>query len=259
MTTDVETETSAHGARLVVVHPDAGVLAEAVASRLLTRILDIQSVRTPVHVVLTGGTVGIRSLAAVAAHPVRDAVDWTGVHFWWGDERFLPAGDPERNETQAREALLDHLPALPAQNVHVMAAPGEGVGSPEESAALYADELSRFTPDGATHLAFDVLLLGMGPDGHVASLFPGNAGLAAQGATTGVHDSPKPPPERVSLTFSAIQAAQEVWVVAAGAEKAPAVASALAGDPVETTPAAGAIGTRRTLWLVDLAASSTSS
>ncbi len=140
-----------------------------------------------------------------------------------------------------------------------MAAPGEGVGSPEESAALYAEELSRFTPDGAAHLAFDVLLLGMGPDGHVASLFPGNAGLAAQGATTGVHDSPKPPSERVSLTFSAIQAAQEVWVVAAGAEKAPAVASALAGDPVETTPAAGAIGTQRTLWLVDLAASSTSS
>ena len=250
------TQAASHGPRLVVVHPDAGVLAEAVASRLLTRILDIQSVRTPVHVVLTGGTVGIRSLAAVAAHPVRGAVDWTGVHLWWGDERFLPTGDPERNETQAREALLDHLPTLPPQNVHVMPAPGEGVGSPEESAALYADELARFTPDGGTHLAFDVLLLGMGPDGHVASLFPGNPGLKAGGATTAVHDSPKPPPDRVSLTFPAIQAAQEVWVVAAGAEKAPAVASALAGDPVDTTPAAGALGTRRTLWLVDLAASS---
>ncbi|MBD7951574.1 6-phosphogluconolactonase [Oerskovia rustica] len=255
MTAEAGAAARAHGARLVVVHPDAGVLAEAVAARLLTRILDIQSVRTPVHVVLTGGTVGIRSLAAIAAHPVRDAVDWTGVHLWWGDERFLPTGDPERNETQAREALLDHLPTLPPQNVHVMPAPGDGVGTPEESAALYADELSRFTPDGGAHLAFDVLLLGMGPDGHVASLFPGNAALDADGATTGVHDSPKPPPERVSLTFSAIQAAQEVWVVAAGAEKAPAVASALAGDPVTTTPAAGALGTQRTLWLVDVAAS----
>ncbi|MHA7132906.1 6-phosphogluconolactonase [Oerskovia turbata] len=244
------------GPRLVVVHPDATVLAEAVASRLLTRILDIQSVRTPVHVVLTGGTVGIASLAAVATHPVRDAVDWTGVHLWWGDERFLPTGDPERNETQARDALLDHLPTLPPENVHVVPAPGDGVGSPVEAAALYADELSQFTPDGAPRLAFDVLLLGMGPDGHVASLFPGNAGLEAQGATTGVWNSPKPPPERVSLTFSAIQAAQEVWVVAAGAEKAPAVASALAGAPVTTTPAAGALGTQRTLWLVDLAASS---
>jgi 6-phosphogluconolactonase len=248
-------EAHAHGPRLVVVHPDAGVLAEAVASRLLTRILDIQSVRTPVHVVLTGGTVGIASLAAVAAHPVRDAVDWTGVHLWWGDERFLPTGDPERNETQARAALLDHLPTLPPQNVHVMPAPGDGVGTPEEAAALYADELAQLTPDGAAFLAFDVLLLGMGPDGHVASLFPGNEGLEAQGATTGVRNSPKPPPERVSLTFAAIQAAQEVWVVAAGAEKAPAVASALAGDPVTTTPAAGALGTQRTLWLVDLAAS----
>jgi len=106
--------------RLVVVHPDAQILAEAAASRLLTRILDLQSVRSPVHVVLTGGTVGIKTLAAVAKNPVRDAVDWTGVHLWWGDERYLPAGDADRNETQAREALLDHLDVLPAENVHAM-------------------------------------------------------------------------------------------------------------------------------------------
>ena len=244
--------------RLVVVHPDAVVLAEAVASRLVTRILDVQSVRRPVHVVLTGGTVGIASLAALARHPVRDAVDWTGVHVWWGDERFLPAGDPERNETQAREALLDHLPQLPAENVHPMPA-ADAAASPEDAATAYAVTLAAHAAEGEAVPAFDVLLLGMGPDGHVASLFPGHPGLDVTGVpTTGVHGSPKPPPERVTLTFESIAAAHQVWVVAAGAEKASPVAAALAGAPVRETPAAGVAGTERTLWLLDAAAAGTS-
>lgn len=237
--------------RDVVVHPDSRVLAESVAARLLTHLVDVQSHRSPVHVVLTGGTVGIASLKAVAASPVRDAVDWSGVHLWWGDERFLPDGDPDRNETQARDALIDALgDALPVENVHAVPAQSDEVPTPEASADAYA---RTFAEAGSP--AFDVLLLGMGPDGHVASLFPGHEALSVTGRpTVGVHGSPKPPPERVSLTYDAIQAAREVWVVAAGAEKAAAVASALRGAPVETTPASGALGTERTLWLVDIAA-----
>lgn len=237
--------------RDVVVHPDARVLAEAVAARLLTHLVDVQSHRSPVHVVLTGGTVGIASLAAVAASPVRDAVDWSGVHLWWGDERFLPEGDPDRNETQARNALIDALgDALPAENVHPVPAPSDDVPTPEAAADAYGQSLAD-----AGSPAFDVLLLGMGPDGHIASLFPGHEALAVAGRpTVGVHGSPKPPPERVSLTYDAIRGAREVWVVAAGQEKAQAVASALRGAPVDTTPAAGAIGSERTLWLVDVAA-----
>lgn len=241
--------------RSVVVHPDDALLAEATAARLLTRLLDVQSVRRPVHAVLTGGTVGIATLAAVAVSPLRRAVDWSGVHLWWGDERFVPAGHEDRNETQARDALLDALVAddgLPEENVHAMAGP-DVVGTPEESAAAYADELARFA-DGDATPAFDVLLLGMGPDGHVASLFPGHEALAADGTAVGVHGSPKPPPERVSLTFDAIRSAREVWVVAAGAAKAEPVASALADVPREEIPAAGVAGTERTLWLVDVAA-----
>ncbi|WP_275005920.1 6-phosphogluconolactonase [Promicromonospora iranensis] len=262
------------GVRLVVVHPDKEVLAQAAAARLLTRLLDVQSVRSPVHVVLTGGSVGIATLAAVAASPLVPAVDWSGVHLWWGDERFLPDGDPDRNETQAREALLDGLVAghgLPAANVHPMPGP-TSVATPEEGAAVYAELLREHAgtrSGGPTEEqvqadvrseetvpvpAFDVLLLGMGPDGHVASLFPGHDGLAAQGTTTGVHGSPKPPPERVSLTFDAIRSAREVWVVAAGAEKAEQVAAALADGPVEEVPAAGAVGQARTLWLLDVEA-----
>ena len=108
--------------REVVVHPDAAVLAQAVAARLLTRLLDVQSVRRPVHVGVTGGTIGTDVLAAVAASPLRDAVDWSGVHVWWGDERFLPDGDAERNETLARRALIGPLgrarsPPLPGCGV----------------------------------------------------------------------------------------------------------------------------------------------
>lgn len=240
--------------RTVLVHPDADSLAAATAARLITHLIDLQSFVTPVHIVLTGGTVGIKTLAAVAANPACAAVDWSGVHLWWGDERFLPDGDPDRNETQARAALLD---AVPAAQVHPMPALDEttGILTPEDSAAAYASELASFAPPGGSVPLFDVLLLGMGPDGHVASLFPGHPELEISGVSTvAVHDSPKPPPLRVSLTFEAIESAKEVWVVAAGAEKASAVAAALADAPVEQIPAAGAIGTGATLWLVDAAA-----
>ncbi|WP_263119895.1 6-phosphogluconolactonase [Cellulomonas fimi] len=245
--------------RTVLVHPDAKVLAEATAARLLTKLIDLQSGQSPVHVGLTGGTVGIATLAAVARSEARHAVDWTGVHLWWGDERFLPDGDPDRNETQAREALIGALgDALPASNVHPMPAldASAGIATPEDSAAAYAAELRSLAVDGAELPVLDVLMFGMGPDGHVASLFPGHPGVDVSGVTTtGVHDSPKPPPLRVSLTFDAIHTAREVWVVAAGAEKAGAVASALTpGTPAATTPAAHATGTDATLWLVDAAA-----
>ncbi|NTW38957.1 MAG: 6-phosphogluconolactonase [Cellulomonadaceae bacterium] len=247
-------------ARSVVVHPDATTLAQATAARLLVRLIDAQSTHRPSHVVLTGGTVGIATLAEVAASPLRDAIDWTGVHLWWGDERFLPTGHPDRNETQARAALIDHLP-IPDANVHPMPALGPDVATPEDSARAYAQTLAelagtRAGDDASPAVpAFDVVMLGMGPDGHVASLFPGHQALDVDDVTVvGVHGSPKPPPERVSLTFAAIECAEAVWFVAAGAEKADAVARALAGDDVHSTPAARPVGRRRTLWLVDVAA-----
>ncbi len=240
--------------RRVVVHPDARVLAEAVAVRLLTRILDVQAVRDTVHVVLTGGTVGIAALEDAAESVLREAIDWAGVHLWWGDERFLTTGHPDRNETQARAALIDELP-IPPENIHPVPAKGGRVAAPDDAAAAYAQVLSAHASGGAVVPRFDVLLLGMGPDGHVASLFPGHAALDVVGRTVvGVLDSPKPPPERVSLTFPAIRAAREVWIVAAGSEKSIAVHAALAGLSVSSAPAGHATGTEETLWLIDAAA-----
>lgn len=242
-------------APVVVVHPDADALAKATAARLLLRLLDAQSLHSPVHVVLTGGGMGGRVLAEVASSPLRDAVDWTGVHVWWGDERFLPPGDPERNETQARRALLDHVPVDPAR-VRPMRAAAAGVTA-EEAAAAYAAELRRAVrpADPGPAPAFDVLLLGMGPDAHVASLFPGMPALdEAERPVAAVHGAPKPPPTRITLTFPAIRCAREVWVVAAGAEKAEAAALALSGAEPRRAPAAAVRGREGTLFLLDRAA-----
>lgn len=165
---------------------------------------------------------------------------------WWGDERYVPAGHEDRNEGQAQSALLSSLP-LPEENIHRVGSESE-YESAEEAAAAYAREYAH-----AGSPAFDVLMLGLGPDGHVASLFPGHPGFEATGtATIAVHDSPKPPPVRVSLTLETINAAREVWVIAAGQEKASVVGRCLRGD-VEL-PGAAVAGTDRTLWLVDAAA-----
>lgn len=240
--------------RLVVVHPDAQAVAAGAAARLLTLLLDRQSVSQVTHVALTGGTVGIATLAHVAASPLAHAVDWSGVHLWWGDERFLPAGHEDRNEVQAHHALLDSLPYLPQANVHVMPAAREGY-TVEDAAADYSHELATFAEPGNAVPHFDLVLLGMGPDAHVASLFPNHPDARAVGlGAIAVHDSPKPPPLRVSLTFETISSADQVWIIAAGAEKAEAVAQGLAGPDPVTAPASAVQGRSRTLWLIDAGA-----
>ncbi|MFI5492155.1 6-phosphogluconolactonase [Actinoplanes sp. NPDC051859] len=230
----------------VVVVPDADILAASVAARLVTAIVDAQAVRGRADVVLTGGRVAAKVLRAVKELPAAQAIDWSRIDLWWGDERFLPAGHPDRNETQAREALLDSLPLVP-KRVHAMPASDGDDGDDAAAAAdRYAAELAA---EGA---GFDVLMLGVGEDGHVASLFPGHPQATAEGSAIAVQDSPKPPPTRISLTMSMIRSAAEVWLVAAGSDKAAAVGAALGGD--DALPAARAKGTTRTLWLLDTAA-----
>ncbi|NUR87500.1 MAG: 6-phosphogluconolactonase [Nonomuraea sp.] len=240
----------------VVVHRDAKVLANAVAARIITRLVDVQAARGSASIVLTGGSVGIATLAAIAGTPARDAVDWRRLDIWWGDERFLPTGDAERNETGAREALLDHVDVDP-ERVHVMLGPDSGL-SAEESAESYAAELEKAArpEDHGPVPRFDVMLLGMGPDAHVASLFPGMPALYDTRSVVAVHGAPKPPPTRISLTMPAIQASREVWVVAAGEEKSGAVRLALSDSGPVQVPAAGARGRGGTLFLLDRAAAS---
>jgi 6-phosphogluconolactonase len=239
---------------VVVVVPDADTLASAVSARLVTRIIDAQATRGSADVVLTGGRIAAKVLRAVRELPASRAIDWSRVDLWWGDERFLPSGDPDRNETQAREALLDALPLDPAR-VHPMP-PSDGPADDdaEAAAAEYARDLAASAEPGTGLPHFDVLMLGVGEDGHVASLFPGHPVLQANGTTAAVHDSPKPPPTRITLTLPAIRSAEEVWLIAAGPDKTDAVGMAIEGSGPNPLPATTAVGTRRTLWLLDRAA-----
>ena len=240
---------------LVVVVPDADTLAATVASRLIAKIVDAQAERGTAGVVLTGGRVAAKVLRSVKELPAADAVDWSRVDLWWGDERFLPAGDPDRNETQAREALLDALPLDPAR-VHAMP-PSDGPDGDDAKAAAarYARELAAAAKPGSSELPhFDVLMLGVGEDGHVASIFPEHPGGYETGTVAAVHNSPKPPPTRISLTMPTIRTAEEVWLIAAGKDKAAPVGMAIEGAGPKQLPAAGAVGTDKTLWLLDRAA-----
>jgi 6-phosphogluconolactonase len=239
----------------VIVHADRALLAEAVAARLVVRLLDAQAARGMASVVLTGGGVAAETYEALRASPARSAVDWSYVDIWWGDERFLPGGSPDRNETQARAALLDALPLDPAR-VHPMP-PSDGPdgNDPEAAAARYADALADAAKPGTARLPhFDVLLLGIGEDGHVASVFPEHPVAYENRPVSAVRGSPKPPPVRITLTLPAINTAEEVWLIAAGVEKSSAVGMALAGAGPVQVPAAGVHGVDRTLWLLDRAA-----
>lgn len=255
-----------HRDRRVVIRADADAIARRVAKRLIGR-LETLTERTPdepIHLCLTGGGVGIDTLRGLRERAARAHIDWSRVHAWWGDERFLPAGDADRNDTQARDALLDHV-AIPSANVHAMASSDLGLTA-EEGADAYARELARFAPaagedDGhpfapdASWPSFDVCLLGVGPDGHIASLFPDRPEiLVTDRAAVAVHDSPKPPPVRISLTRPVLNSSRRVWLVLAGAEKASALGLALAGANYASVPAAGARARGRTLFFVDEAA-----
>jgi 6-phosphogluconolactonase len=243
----------------VVVHRDGDLLAAAAAARLVTRMVDAQAARGYASVVLTGGRTGTAVLEHLNRNAARDAVDWSRVDLYWGDERFLPSGHADRNETQARAALLDHVPVDPAR-VHVME-PSDGKfgDDPEAAAEAYASLLASLArpEDHGDVPTFDVCLLGVGEEGHVASVFPSSPAVYEKERTVvAVRNCPKPPPTRVSLTLSSVRRAQEVWLMTTGAAKAAAVAMALSGAGEVQLPAAGASGRRRTLWLLDSAAAS---
>jgi 6-phosphogluconolactonase len=238
-----------------VVHHDRQQLVDSAAARLVMAIREAQSARGQADIVLTGGSLGSAVLVALGHSPTRDTIDWRHLNLWWGDERFLPVGDPERNETQARAALLDAVPLDPAR-VHPMPAADGPDGSDVDAAARrYVAVLAAAAAvahRGQPVPEFDVLMLGVGPDAHVASLFPEHPALHEEEASAiGVRGAPKPPPVRISLTFPSLCAARDVWFLVSGEEKAGAVGLALSGAGRMQAPAAGVEGTRSTTWLLD--------
>jgi 6-phosphogluconolactonase len=242
----------------IVVEPSAAQLADNVAARLVATLVSAQSVRPLAYLVVTGGGILEEVMRALRDLPARDSVDWRRVSLWWGDERFVPADSDDRNDKAAFAALFGSVPLDPA-NVHRMPPSGGQFGDDVEAAAeSYAAELVAAVPadqrrDGDTDIPpFDVVVLGIGPDGHCASLFPEHPAVyEEQASVVAVRNSPKPPPNRISLGFRALDAANEVWFVASGTGKAEAVAMAHSGAGRVQVPSAGPKGRHRTLWLLD--------
>jgi 6-phosphogluconolactonase len=238
----------------VIIKRDPEALADYVATRFVNRIVKRVAEGKRMHVCLTGGTMGGAVLRTAARDPRLAEIDWSLVHFWFGDERFVPRDSDDRNEKQAREALLDGLD-IPAANIHAVPSSDEGLDL-DAAAIAYADELAQFAPSDRSETgpwpSFDICFLGVGPDAHIASLFPDRPEISVTDrATVPVRDSPKPPSDRVSLTRPVINSSKRVWMVIAGADKAAALGLALAGASYQSVPAAGAKGRRRTAFFVD--------
>jgi len=233
----------------IEVHPDAEALATAVAGELLTRLADAQTSGHEPHIALTGGSIAEAVHRELARRSPSIEVDWSRVVVWWGDERFVAPDSSDRNALAARAAFLD---AVGATQVHEM--PSTADAADVETGAAAYEQTVRAQGSGE----FEVVMLGVGPDGHVASLFPGNPQIDVRDRiAVSVTDSPKPPPERISLTFPALNRARSVWLLVSGEAKADAVVAALAteGD-VHDTPARGVAGHDETVWFLDREAAS---
>ncbi len=243
--------------------PDQKTLADELAAHFLSALQQDLSDNELVHVSLTGGTMGSKILEAAGELRALKDIDWSRVHFWWSDERFVPTGHEDRNSQQAADALLASLD-IPAENLHVIGA-SDQFDTAEKAAEAYRQELKKFAPTGAEYPTFGLSLLGMGPDGHIASLFPHRPEIHEEMAITlAVHDSPKPPPHRVTLTRPVICNSQQIWFMVSGEDKnAPLTrvmqASSvkdeeLSADILTETPAAGARGLEKTIIWADAAA-----
>jgi 6-phosphogluconolactonase len=241
----------------VIVAETAEQLAAEAAARTLRTLAAAQAARGRAVLALTAGSILEAVWQAIADSPSAHTVDWSRVDVCWADERFAPAGSADRNDLPATRILLGHQPFSAARHLPMPASDGPHRDL-DDAAAHYAGELAglRRPDDRPGELPdFDLVLLGVGPDGHCASLMPNHPGVFVEGETViAVRNSPKPPPNRLSFSFGTLDRAAEIWFVVAGAGKAEAVALAHSGASREQIPSAGPKGRRRTRWLVDRAA-----
>ncbi|MCW2530047.1 MAG: pgl [Pseudonocardiales bacterium] len=241
----------------VFIQPGADALAADVADRTRVTLAKAQKERGFAALVVTGGSILEKVFQALAEDG--SGVDWSKVDLYWGDERFVAADSDDRNDLPLERLLIDQLPFDPARVFRMPSTDGpdgdDVAAAAQRYAAILAGQAAAHHGQDDQVPAFDVVLLGMGPDGHCCSLFPDQPGTRELVLTViGVHDSPKPPPTRISLSFRALAAAEEIWVIASGEGKCEAVAKALGGADRVKIPVAGAQGQRRTLWLLDSAA-----
>lgn len=209
--------------------PGAEQAAERAARDIAQQLRRAREARGTAHLALSGGGTPVRAYELLTG----ELSDWDGIEVWFADERCVAPEDEQSNYLMARRTLLEPV-RIPAARVHRM----QGELGPDDGAARYASTLRELVPAQTSLPALDLVVLGIGPDGHVASLFPGAPALDAgeQELCLGVHASPKPPPRRITLSLPVLCAARRCLLLATGAEKRPAVTAAL-GEPTREVPA----------------------
>jgi 6-phosphogluconolactonase len=244
--------------REILKFADGNSVAVAAADQFVETVGLLLKGKHEVHINVTGGTLGILSLKKIAEHPACESLDWGSIHVWWGDDRFVPFGHADSNAQQASDALLDSLLMLDEAKVHRF--PSHDPDSPvsideqlDAAAATFTAEVANYIPAGQTMPYFDISFVGMGPDGHVLSLFPGHDQPAAGVTVIAEHNSPKPPPHRLSFTYEAINNSGEIWFVVGGTDKAEAVSVAFSNAP-SRLPVGRVHGLNKTIWFLDDAA-----
>ena len=243
--------------REILKQSDSTAVATAAADAFVLEVGKLLATKDQIHVSITGGSVGILTLVKIGEQPGVADLDWSRVHIWWGDDRFVAADNADRNSLQADGALLKSLP-LDAAKVHAFPAlnPESAVSVADQldsAAEAFSGEVSRFIEPGSSQLLFDITILGMGPDGHIASLFPGHAIPAPGIVIVAEHNSPKPPPQRLTFSYEAINNSNEIWFVVAGADKAEAVSVAFSDAPTRL-PVGRVNAISKTVWFIDEAA-----
>ena len=221
---------------------DGQSVAKNAAEAFFIKMDEVLAVKGSATVAITGGTVGIATLAEIALHERATSFDFNRVDFWWGDERFVASDSEDRNAVQAHKALFSKI-RIDSSKLHVFPSSDNGL-TLDAAAEQFAAHVAEANPK------FDLVFLGMGPDGHINSLFPGKATPAPGVQIIAEHDSPKPPPQRLSFTYEAMNAADEIWLTVAGADKADAVSVAFGDDPT-ALPVGRVQGISKTVWFVD--------
>ncbi|MDO4913005.1 MAG: 6-phosphogluconolactonase [Bifidobacteriaceae bacterium] len=255
----------------IYVYPDKGTLGLASAGRTLLTIQELltqldtklKPIRDRVDVILTGGSDSILSLKLMQNNPLTDCIDWKRVHFWWGDERFVPQDSENRNCLQARRAFLQDLVNkgdLPESNIHEIPADTRTAqeieqASDEENQHLVDEAAKAYAQTMVQELgeqpSFDLAILGMGPDGHYGSLFPNYEHIhETTQLTAGVIHSPKMPPLRVTMTAPVLARSLKTWFMIAGQDKSKAFHGVMQQQNNFDYPASFANGIQEYCWMI---------
>jgi 6-phosphogluconolactonase len=222
-------------------------VAEQASAEIVTSLTSLLEKQEQVHLALTGGTVGIKTLGALAQDTELGKLDLNRIHIWWGDERYVEQNSPDRNANQAREALLAHVD-FPKENIHEFPATDSRL-SVVESAEVFQKHIEEVFAGEQPKM--DLTILGMGPDGHIASLFPGYTYPSTD--IVSIDSSPKPPSERISFSFEMLNRSTKIIFVVSGIDKAEAVEK-IHTETECVLPAANVSALNETIWFIDEAA-----